>query len=81
MQVHITKWGNSLGLRVPKDLVREVGLTEGAKVEIEAQNNRIIITPVRPRYTLADLLKDTTPQDYRDSIVDWGPDMGREIVD
>jgi hypothetical protein len=34
-----------------------------------------------PRYVLAELLKDTTPEDYRKSAVDWGPDVGREIVD
>jgi antitoxin MazE len=81
MEVQITKWGNSLGLRVPKDIARRIGLAEGSTVDIQAIGNRLIITPATPRYTLAELLNDTTPEDYRHSAVDWGPDVGREIVD
>jgi antitoxin MazE len=81
MRVQITRWGNSLGVRVPKQVAREIGLSEGSQVDVEAADHRIIITPARPRYTLADLLKDTTPESYRAGDVDWGPDTGREIVD
>jgi antitoxin MazE len=81
MRVQITRWGNSLGVRVPKQLAREIGLIEGSQVDVEAADHRIIITPARPRYRLADLLKDTTPETYRAASVDWGPDVGREIVD
>ena len=81
MRVQITKWGNSLGVRVPKQLARDIGLIEGSQVDIEAADHRIIITPAKPRYSLANLLKDTTPDDYRSADTDWGPDLGREIVD
>jgi len=30
---------------------------------------------------LSELLKDTTPEDYRVSVIDWGQDVGREVVD
>jgi antitoxin MazE len=62
-------------------MAQAVGLIEGAKVEIEAKNNRIVIIPVRPKYNLADLLKGTAPEEYRKNAVDWGPDRGREVVD
>ena len=81
MRVQIARWGNSLGLRVPKDIAKEIGLTEGSRVEIETKGSRIIVTPVRRTYTLVELLKDTTPETYRGSVIDWGPDVGREIVD
>jgi len=81
MRAQIARWGNSLGLRVPKDIAKEIGLVEGTRVEIEAKGNRIIVTPVRRTYTLEELLKDTTPETYSESVVDWGPDVGREIVD
>src|SRR4051812_44865182 len=55
MRVQITRWGNSLGVRVPKQVAREIGLNEGSQVDIEAADHRIIITPARPRDTLADL--------------------------
>jgi antitoxin MazE len=81
MRAQITKWGNSLGVRVPKQLAREIGLTEGSSVDIAAVDHRLVITPSQPRYSLADLLKDTTPESYGSAAIDWGADVGREIVD
>jgi antitoxin MazE len=49
-------------------------------VEVEAEGDRIIITPARRRYVLADLLKGMTPEAVREAF-DWGPDNGREIVE
>ena len=80
MQVQVSRWGNSLALRIPKDIAIRVGLRDGARVDIEAEGDRIIIAPARPRYILADLLKGMTPEAMRDAF-DWGPDKGREIVE
>jgi len=80
MQVQVARWGNSLGLRIPKDIARRAGLREGARVEIEANGDRIIISPARPRYVLADLLKGMTPEATREAF-DWRPNKGREIVE
>jgi antitoxin MazE len=80
MQVQIARWGNSLGLRIPKDLAAQAGLRAGARVEVAAEGDRIIITPARQRYVLADLLEGVTPEAMREAF-DWGPDQGREIVE
>jgi antitoxin MazE len=80
MQVQIARWGNSLGLRIPKDLAGQAGLRAGARVEVAAEGDRIIITPARPRYVLADILDGVTPDAMREAF-DWGPDQGREIVE
>ena len=80
MRVQVARWGNSLGLRIPKDVAQRAGLHEGARVEIEAEGDRIIIAPARPRYVLSELLKGVTPQAMREAF-DWGPDRGREIVE
>src|SRR6266436_3855915 len=80
MQVQVARWGNSLGLRIPKDIALRAGLREGARVELEAEGDRIIISPARPRDVLADLLKGMTRQAMREAF-DWGPDKGREIVE
>ena len=79
MQVQVSRWGNSLGLRIPKDIAIRAGLREGTRVDIEIEGDRIIIAPARPRYILADLLKGMTPEAMREAF-DWGPDKGREIV-
>ena len=80
MQVQVSRWGNSLGLRIPKDIAIRAGLHEGVRVEIEAEGDRIIITPAKPRYILAELLKGMTPEAMREAF-DWGPNTGREIVE
>jgi antitoxin MazE len=80
MQVQVARWGNSLGLRIPKDIAARAGLRVGVRVEIEAEGERIVITPVRRRHVLAELLEGMTPQAMREAF-DWGPDRGREIVE
>jgi antitoxin MazE len=35
MKLLIAKWGNSLALRIPADIVRRLGLREGAAVEAQ----------------------------------------------
>jgi antitoxin MazE len=80
MQVLLSKWGNSLGLRLPKALTAEIGVSDGQKVDVRAENGRIIVEPVRPALTWAQMLENTTPEAMREAW-DWGEDVGREIVD
>ena len=72
--------GQQSGRAHPQGHRVRTGLREGARVEIEAQGDRIVITPARRRYELADLLQGVTPQAMREAF-DWGPDKGREIVE
>lgn len=80
MFARVAKWGNSLGVRVPKDMAARVGLTEGTRVDITVDDGRIVIAAASPRYKLEDLLKGMTP-DAMSEAFDWGPDKGREIVE
>ncbi len=80
MQVQVARWGNSLGLRIPKELAAQAGLRAGARVELAAEGDKIVIRLARPRFVLAELLEGVTPEEMREAF-DWGPDMGREIVD
>jgi len=75
MQVQISKWGNSLGLRLPRALAEQIGVGEGQKVEISADGARLIIDPVKPAYVLSDLLVNMTPEAMREAF-DWGKDAG-----
>lgn len=80
MQVVVSKWGNSLGLRLPRALTAEIGVSEGQKVDIRAADGRLIVEPVRRTYTWAEMLENATPQAMREAF-DWGDDLGRERVD
>ncbi len=35
MDLQVDKWGNGLALRIPAEVVRRLGLREGAKVEVK----------------------------------------------
>ncbi len=80
MQVLLSKWGNSLGLRLPKALTAEIGVTDGQKVEVRAEGGRIIVEPVRAPLTWEKMMENTTPEAMREAW-DWGEDVGREIID
>jgi antitoxin MazE len=80
MQVQVSKWGNSLGLRVPREIAARVGLREGARVEIDARGRTIVVTVDRPVFELAELLEDMTPEAMHEAF-DWGEDLGREAVE
>jgi antitoxin MazE len=87
MRAKIAKWGNSLALRLPKQYVAELGLSEGAEVELGREGSKVIAEtrPERPipRYRLEDLvaeMKRLGPE-AEPETVDWGPDRGVEIID
>jgi antitoxin MazE len=63
----ISKWGNSQGLRFPKNIIRELNLSIGDKVELKTENNKVIIKPLnhkRKKYNINDLVKKM-PSDYK----------------
>jgi antitoxin MazE len=80
MLVQISKWGTSLGLRLPRSLAMQIGVTSGQKVNLIADGARLIIEPVAPAYILEDLLTNVTPRTMR-AAFDWVDDVGREVVD
>lgn len=53
--MQVAKWGNSLAVRLPVELVRELGLKEGDKIEIEKAEGRLA---VRRRPTAEDILAE-----------------------
>lgn len=61
-QVQIAKWGNSLGLRVPRDIAARLGFTDGSRVDLEAKNDRLIVTKSNRHFTLDELLAGMKPE-------------------
>ena len=80
MQVQVSRWGNSLGVRLPKDLVQRLGIGEGSRVDVSEDRGRIVISGERPIYTLEELLVGMTPEAMHEAF-DWGEDVGRERVE
>lgn len=78
IQVQIAKWGNSLGLRVPRDVAARAGLKEGTRVDIEAKNGRIVVTRSNRRFSLDELIGKMTPQ--REHRLDDDGPAGAELL-
>ena len=60
MSGKIQKWGNSLGVRIPKAVIEKLNLTENSEVEVGHKNGAIIIFPVKQKYDLENMLKKIT---------------------
>ncbi len=82
MTTRITKWGNSYGVRIPKEIIAQLGLAEGVEFDMNVVDGGIQIKPItrKKKYSLEELLAQI-PADYEPEIVDWGPDVGNEILE
>ena len=49
MIVTVSKWGNSLGIRVPSDITAAIGINEGDKVEISGRPDGSIVIRKRKK--------------------------------
>lgn len=74
----IAKWGNSLGLRLPKSVALEARLGEGDTVDVSVKNGAIVIRPNRPSYALEKLVAKITPRN-RHKENDWGSPVDDEV--
>ena len=79
MQTSIQKWGNSLGLRLPKLIAEELQIKTGARVTMKVSQGRLVITPqVRRRYSLDELLKGVNTENLHPET-DTSAPQGREV--
>ena len=73
----VQKWGNSLGVRIPKAMAEQAGLAEGTQVSCELAGEEIVIRKQRPHYTLEELVEGMSP-DNAHAELDWGSPVGQE---
>ncbi len=79
MTAMISKWGNSQGLRVPKEILQSLHLAIGDRVDVRVDEDKIIIKSIknaRVKYNL-DLLVAKIPKEYC-AIEEISTSMGRE---
>ena len=76
MRRQITKWGNSLAVRIPRAFAAQIGVEEGSSVEVTATGDRLVVR--RAGTTLAELVGGITPEN-RHGATDFGPRRGREV--
>jgi antitoxin MazE len=80
MVTRVQRWGNSLGLRLPKAAAEEAGVREGAQVDVSVRDGEIVVKPLlAPRFRLRDLLKAVRSDNIHPEA-DWGGPKGRELL-
>jgi antitoxin MazE len=74
----IARWGNSLAIRLPQHLVKEIQLTEGVEVDLAVIDGNLVIKPRVPKcYSLEELVSAITPENLH-TEVDSGSNVGNE---
>ena len=80
MTATISNWGNSQGLRFPKNIMKELHLSVGDKMKIVIENEKIVLEPIRKsrkKYDIHDLVKQL-PKDYK-AFEEFDSKVGLEI--
>lgn len=76
MKTIVKKWGNSLGIRIPKVIASDLNLKDGSTVDIEDENGHIIVYP--RKFTLHELVQNINKTNIHKEI-DFGSSQGNEI--
>ena len=79
MTATIQKWGNSLALRIPLAVAKQIQVKEGDAVLLKVGASGLTVKPAPKKLSLDDLLDKVTPENQH-SATDWGADLGREIL-
>ncbi len=72
MEVELKKWGNSIGLRIPKLIAQSWGVDENTVVELTEEGDKLIISKKQVVPTLDEIL-DSIPEEfeYPDDVADF----------
>jgi len=79
MTTKVQRWGNSLGVRLPKFAAEQVSLKAGSEVDVRVDGGQIVVRPLKKKsYKLKDLLAAIKPAHLHPEIGGGRP-AGREL--
>jgi antitoxin MazE len=73
VRTKIQKWGNSLGLRIPKALAEEIAVEEGSSVEIQVKDQSLVISALARRRSDWEPAFDAMAERGDDALLDELP--------
>ncbi|MGC9450249.1 MAG: AbrB/MazE/SpoVT family DNA-binding domain-containing protein [Oceanipulchritudo sp.] len=68
MRTRVAKWGNSLGVRLPKALTKSLSLEDGTEVELREADGKLLLEPLHRQYRLEKLLEGIRPENLHGEI-------------
>jgi antitoxin MazE len=78
MNSTVKRWGNSLAVRLPKDLAQTLEMNEGSRLTLEVVEDGLLIKRYRKKLDLDSLLDGVTREGIHGEI-DWGKPVGKEV--
>jgi antitoxin MazE len=79
MVATVAKWGNSLAVRIPQSLAKEIHLAEGTEIDLGVVDGTLVMKPrSRKRYSLDQLIEGITPENLHAEI-ESGIAAGNEV--
>lgn len=79
MVTRLSKWGNSQGIRIPRELLKEVDFRPDEDLNLSVGNGRIIIEKKHRHKTLRERAEGYGGKLGLGEEVDWGSPVGREV--
>jgi antitoxin MazE len=80
MKAQVSKWGNSLAIRLPKAAVASLQVREGEPVDLVIEGDTLLVRASRPHYALEQLVAEMRPEDQPEILDNvTSPPMGDEL--
>lgn len=80
MDVRFLKWGNSIAVRIPAPVLRDLGVNEGQSADLSIVDGNLIVKPIakRKRVPLEEYVSRISKENMHEEIF-TGPPVGSEI--
>ena len=79
MQTEVKVWGNSQGIRIPKEVLKEASLSVGDVLDFKVSKGVIILEKTIRHKSLEERAAEYGGKLHLDGEYDWGEDTGREV--
>jgi len=78
MIAKVQKWGNSQGLRLAKQILKDADISVGDEVDLVAQKGQIVVKQAsKNKFSLAELVS-RMPRNYKACEESFGKPVGKE---
>lgn len=79
MQAQVKEWGNSQGIRLPKEVLKEARIAVNEMLDITVSNGVITLTKTFRHKTLEERAAEFEGKLMLDGEYDWGEPVGKEV--
>ena len=79
MQAQVKEWGNSQGIRLPKEVLKSAGISLNEFLDVVVSNGTITLVKTFRHKTLEERAAEFDGKLLIDGEYDWGEPVGREV--